>query len=109
MTGRRVLLSCWVALGVLESLVLLLDTLLPGYLAMAGLSLLVLSCLRHTPNEDPFVASQKRGASLATHLDNYCTYCHYFVNCDTKHCHYCQKCINGFDHHSLLLNTCLGR
>ena len=65
--------------------------------------------LTNHANEDPFVTIQKQNHVLPYQLDNFCMYCKYFVNCDTKHCHYCHKCINGFDHHNLLLNKCIGR
>ncbi|OQS00053.1 hypothetical protein THRCLA_06274 [Thraustotheca clavata] len=38
-----------------------------------------------------------------------CLKCDLIVNKRIKHCHICQKCTEGFDHHCLYLNTCIGK
>ena len=38
-----------------------------------------------------------------------CEKCDLWMGPRTKHCHLCRKCIDGFDHHCLYLNTCVGR
>ena len=37
-----------------------------------------------------------------------CYRCGLQVKSDTKHCNICNKCVQGFDHHCLYLNTCIG-
>lgn len=37
-----------------------------------------------------------------------CEKCAMWMGPRTKHCHICRKCISGFDHHCLFLNTCIG-
>ena len=38
----------------------------------------------------------------------YCYLCEVNVGLTSKHCRYCDKCIVGFDHHCVWLNTCIG-
>ena len=41
----------------------------------------------------------------------YCPYCRCFVSDSprVKHCHECRKCVDGFDHHCVFLQACVGR
>ena len=42
---------------------------------------------------------------------DYCYCCALGVVCRTagaKHCSVCDKCVEGFDHHCIWLNTCVG-
>ncbi|KAL2078532.1 hypothetical protein ACEWY4_026217 [Coilia grayii] len=41
--------------------------------------------------------------------DEYCTVCDAEVGPNVKHCWACNKCVIGFDHHCMWLNTCIGR
>ena len=38
----------------------------------------------------------------------YCYLCEINVGMTSKHCRYCDKCVVGFDHHCVWLNTCIG-
>ena len=38
----------------------------------------------------------------------YCYLCEINVGLTSKHCRYCDKCVVGFDHHCVWLNTCIG-
>lgn len=33
----------------------------------------------------------------------------YYRSMSAKHCRTCDKCVNGFDHHCIWLNTCVGK
>jgi len=37
----------------------------------------------------------------------YCNTCQAYMPVRTKHCRLCHKCVEGFDHHCLYLNTCI--
>ena len=39
----------------------------------------------------------------------WCGHCVCYVTAGprTKHCHECKKCVTGFDHHCVYLNTCI--
>ncbi|XP_075262746.1 uncharacterized protein LOC142354358 isoform X3 [Convolutriloba macropyga] len=41
--------------------------------------------------------------------NNFCYICDAFVSKSAKHCGQCNKCVEGFDHHCLWLNNCVGR
>ena len=49
--------------------------------------------------------------ALAGEVDgvSYCPLCAVRQGPNTKHCYLCHKCIDGFDHHCLYLNTCVGK
>jgi len=40
--------------------------------------------------------------------DNFCHICQVTVERKTRHCKPCNKCVAGFDHHCVYLNTCIG-
>lgn len=37
-----------------------------------------------------------------------CAQCRVVVTPDSRHCHACGKCVAGYDHHCVYLNTCIG-
>jgi hypothetical protein len=37
-----------------------------------------------------------------------CRLCLVYVSKGTRHCSICNKCVMGFDHHCIYLNTCIG-
>ena len=39
----------------------------------------------------------------------FCTDCNHGVHANTKHCNKCGICVDGFDHHCVWLNICIGR
>ncbi|XP_063715653.1 palmitoyltransferase ZDHHC11-like isoform X2 [Symsagittifera roscoffensis] len=41
--------------------------------------------------------------------NNFCYICDAFVGRSAKHCGQCNKCVEGFDHHCLWLNNCVGK
>lgn len=41
--------------------------------------------------------------------DLICPYCSIVRDQDTRHCHHCKKCIDGFDHHCIWFNNCIGK
>lgn len=38
----------------------------------------------------------------------FCQHCDCLVNCNAKHCRFCDKCSTNFDHHCTYLNNCIG-
>lgn len=38
-----------------------------------------------------------------------CGICNIEVEQDVKHCMRCNKCVSGFDHHCIYMNTCIGK
>lgn len=42
------------------------------------------------------------------HLDYICINCENLRPEHTMHCNYCNKCVQGFDHHCTFVNNCLG-
>lgn len=49
-------------------------------------------------------------ASLGTQSTGYkCSICQVFVRPRSKHCRVCNRCTEGFDHHCMWLNNCVGR
>ena len=43
------------------------------------------------------------------HCEYYCTECNHGVHSNTKHCNRCGICVDGFDHHCVWLNVCIGK
>mmetsp|Transcript_52819 Transcript_52819/g.123553 ORF Transcript_52819/g.123553 Transcript_52819/m.123553 type:complete len:474 (+) Transcript_52819:62-1483(+) len=55
------------------------------------------------PGEPPLATADKEAGLLA------CNKCMSEANPSLKHCKRCEKCVSGFDHHCLWLNTCIGK
>lgn len=41
-------------------------------------------------------------------LNNICPRCITYVKASTKHCYYCNKCVENFDHHCIWIKNCIG-
>jgi hypothetical protein len=41
--------------------------------------------------------------------NRFCSTCNDYMPFRTKHCKLCKKCVEGFDHHCLYLNTCIAK
>ena len=39
----------------------------------------------------------------------FCEFCNIFRPLRTSHCHDCNNCVLGFDHHCVWLGTCIGK
>lgn len=63
--------------------------------------------------KDPGYVKRKAGQNLITlykktHFDNICTYCECIKSQFTFHCHHCDRCIEGYDHHCPWIRNCVG-
>lgn len=38
----------------------------------------------------------------------YCEYCDSYCSVSSKHCRECNRCVDGFDHHCMWFNNCVG-
>lgn len=54
----------------------------------------------------PPLNAPKRTNSKRTRIQ--CALCDVDVSVGTRHCSVCRKCVVGFDHHCVYLNTCIG-
>jgi hypothetical protein len=41
-------------------------------------------------------------------LNNVCPRCVNYIKSSVKHCYYCNKCVENFDHHCIWINNCIG-
>ena len=53
-------------------------------------------------------SSKYRHPGIDTTQLVFCVNCHVWVGREAKHCHSCNKCIEGFDHHCKFVNACVG-
>lgn len=62
---------------------------------------------------DPSASARKvspvESTAPGTPLTSLCPDCKIFMGPGMKHCKLCVKCVSGFDHHCLYLNTCIAR
>ncbi|CAD8140432.1 unnamed protein product [Paramecium pentaurelia] len=83
-------------------------------------SFLVLICIYFslkTTMSDPidnFVIQQQNNRGVyfdyeEHQLTQFCEVCIAYVKEQTKHCGYCNRCCEGFDHHCYWINNCIGR
>lgn len=49
------------------------------------------------------------GGNAHTYKLKYCESCNIFRPMRTSHCHDCNNCVLGFDHHCVWLGTCIGK
>eukprot|EP01060_Flectonema_neradi_P021430 TRINITY_DN2904_c0_g2_i1.p1 TRINITY_DN2904_c0_g2~~TRINITY_DN2904_c0_g2_i1.p1 ORF type:complete len:415 (+),score=67.19 TRINITY_DN2904_c0_g2_i1:48-1292(+) len=60
-------------------------------------------------SREQFEESQKyKHPGIDTTQLVFCVNCHVWVGREAKHCHTCNKCIDGFDHHCKFVNACIG-
>jgi hypothetical protein len=57
------------------------------------------------------VSSFKKSQYLPTKevCEYFCIDCNHGVHSNTKHCNKCGICVDGFDHHCVWLNLCVGK
>jgi hypothetical protein len=41
-------------------------------------------------------------------LNNICPRCITYVKASSRHCYYCNKCVENFDHHCIWIKNCIG-
>ena len=62
---------------------------------------------------DPFLSTHLAlttpAASAPSPEKQFCWICQVHVSLSAIHCRHCGKCVSGFDHHCLWLNTCVGK
>jgi len=49
------------------------------------------------------------GGNAHVYKMKYCDTCKIFRALRTSHCHDCNNCVMGFDHHCVWLGTCIGK
>jgi len=49
-----------------------------------------------------------KGRTQGSDTKSFCWVCQVHVAKTSKHCRFCSKCCDGFDHHCVYLNTCIG-
>ncbi|CAK84314.1 unnamed protein product (macronuclear) [Paramecium tetraurelia] len=75
---------------------------------------IIFTCLRATlidPTDSIVLKernSKSKGLEFKTDLKTYCLICQAHVIETSKHCFSCSKCVEGFDHHCIWLNNCIG-
>ena len=62
----------------------------------------------YVPVKRDFLSLMERMISEELHLDYVCINCENLRPENTRHCNYCNKCVQGFDHHCTFINNCLG-
>lgn len=64
--------------------------------------------------KDPGFLAHPKGQNIMkiyrnVHYDNICTYCETVKKINTFHCHHCDKCVEGYDHHCPWIRNCVGK
>ena len=62
----------------------------------------------YVPKKRDFLGLVEKIISEELHLDYVCINCENLRPEDSRHCNYCNKCVQGFDHHCTFVNNCLG-
>ena len=62
----------------------------------------------YVPLKKDFLGLMERLVEEELHLDYICINCENLSPEKSMHCNYCQKCVQGFDHHCTFVNNCLG-
>ena len=62
----------------------------------------------YVPMKRDFLGLMERLVNEELHLDYICINCENLRPENTMHCNYCNKCVQGFDHHCTFVNNCLG-
>lgn len=62
----------------------------------------------YVPLKKDFLGLMERLVDEELHLDYVCINCENLRPENTMHCNYCNKCVQGFDHHCTFVNNCLG-
>mmetsp|Transcript_11197 Transcript_11197/g.33269 ORF Transcript_11197/g.33269 Transcript_11197/m.33269 type:complete len:240 (+) Transcript_11197:76-795(+) len=67
-------------------------------------------CWIKTTTHDPVDPACKANTQEHAQGLKYCNQCGCYTNrhSRTRHCYDCNKCVNGFDHHCVYLQTCIG-
>eukprot|EP00353_Schmidingerella_taraikaensis_P009621 CAMPEP_0185587116 /NCGR_PEP_ID=MMETSP0434-20130131/47555_1 /TAXON_ID=626734 ORGANISM="Favella taraikaensis, Strain Fe Narragansett Bay" /NCGR_SAMPLE_ID=MMETSP0434 /ASSEMBLY_ACC=CAM_ASM_000379 /LENGTH=167 /DNA_ID=CAMNT_0028208755 /DNA_START=957 /DNA_END=1460 /DNA_ORIENTATION=- len=62
----------------------------------------------YVPLKKDFLGLMERLIDEEYHLDYICINCENLSPENMMHCNYCNKCVQGYDHHCTFVNNCLG-
>lgn len=62
----------------------------------------------YVPLKKDFLGLMERLVDENFHMDYVCISCENMHPENSMHCNYCNKCVQGYDHHCTFVNNCLG-
>lgn len=76
------------------------------------LLLVITFCMVHFSDPGKIICEENRSwlelAESKVYLNDYCPYCKIQKTITIKHCHVCNICVDGFDHHCNWIDNCVG-
>ena len=76
------------------------------------LFLLMLSFILIKKSDPGYIKSDDRKwleyVELEIYINDYCPYCKIKKTIRVKHCYICNKCVEGFEHHCIWIDNCIG-